>query len=70
MADPILHGPDYSTYARTARLALEEKGVSYELDHVDFLQGGMPAEQLARQPFGKVPAFGVTNCLRKFLRIF
>ena len=56
MADPILHGPDYSTYTRTARLALEEKGVSYELDHVDFLQGDMPAEQLARQPFAKVPA--------------
>ena len=57
MADPILHGPDYSTYTRTARLVLEEKGVSYELDHVDFLQGDMPAEQLARQPFAKVPAF-------------
>lgn len=56
MADPILHGPDYSTYTRTARLVLEEKGVSYHLDHVDFFQG-MPAEQLARQPFAKVPAF-------------
>ncbi len=57
MADPILHGPDDSTYVRTARLVLAEKGVSYELNHVDFLQGGMPAEQLARQPFAKVPAF-------------
>ncbi len=56
MADPILYGPGYSTYARGARLALEEKGVAYSLVEVDFLQG-MPEEQLARHPFGKVPAF-------------
>ena len=56
MADPILYGPGYSTYARTARLALEEKGVSYKHVEVDFLQG-MPEEQRARHPFGKVPAF-------------
>ncbi len=57
MADPILYGPAYSTYVRTARLALAEKGVAYDLVEVDFLQGAMPAEQLARHPFGKVPAF-------------
>lgn len=53
-----LHGPAYSTYARTARLALEEKGVAYTLDEVDILTGGghSPAH-LARQPWGKVPAF-------------
>ncbi len=56
MADPILYGPSYSTYTRAARLALEEKGVSYKHVEVDFMQG-MPEEQLARQPFGKVPAF-------------
>ncbi len=56
MADPILYGPGYSTYARTARLALEEKGVGYQHVEVDFLQG-MPEEQRARQPFSKVPAF-------------
>ncbi len=56
MADPILYGPSYSTYTRSARLALEEKGVSYQHVEVDFMQG-MPEEQLARQPFGKVPAF-------------
>jgi glutathione S-transferase len=53
-----LHGPGYSTYARTARLALEEKGVAYELDEVDILTGkGHEAAHLARQPWGKVPAF-------------
>lgn len=56
MADPILYGPAYSTYTRSARLALAEKGVAYRFEEVDFMQGGMPAEQLARQPFGKVPA--------------
>ena len=56
MADPILYGPGYSTYTRSVRLALEEKGVSYQHVEVDFMQG-MPEEQLARQPFGKVPAF-------------
>jgi glutathione S-transferase len=58
MAKPILYGPGYSTYTRTPRLTLEEKGVDYELVEVDFIGGGgIPAEQLARQPFGKVPAF-------------
>jgi len=52
-----LHGPSYSTYARTARLVLEEKGVAYTLDEVDMLAGATQApEYLAKQPFGKVPA--------------
>ncbi|WP_372616745.1 glutathione S-transferase family protein [Falsiroseomonas sp.] len=54
----VLHGPSYSTYARTARLALEEKGVGYDLNEVDVLSGkGQAPEHLARQPWGKVPAF-------------
>lgn len=54
----ILHGPAYSTYARTARLALEEKGVAYTLNEVDILSDkGNAPEHLARQPWGKVPAF-------------
>jgi glutathione S-transferase len=57
MAKPILYGPGYSTYARSARLAMEEKGVDYELVEIDFIGGGMPDDQLARHPFGKVPAF-------------
>lgn len=57
MANPILYGPGFSTYVRTARLALEEKGVDYDLEEFDFIADGMPAEQLARHPFGKVPAF-------------
>jgi glutathione S-transferase len=58
MARPIIHGPAYSTYARSVRLALEEKGVAYDLIEVDLLGGAAKApEHLARHPFGKVPAF-------------
>jgi glutathione S-transferase len=58
MAAPVVYGPAYSTYARTVRLALEEKGVDYKLEEVDLLQGAAQSPaHLARQPFGKVPAF-------------
>ena len=57
MSKPILYGPAYSTYTRSARLAMEEKGVDYDLVEVDFLQGPMPEEHLERHPFAKVPAF-------------
>lgn len=57
MSKPILYGPVYSTYTRSARLAMEEKGVNYDLVEVDFLQGPMPAEQIERHPFARVPAF-------------
>jgi glutathione S-transferase len=51
-----LYGPGYSTYTRTARLTLEEKGVGYKLVEVDFLRGaGKTPEHLSRHPFGKVP---------------
>lgn len=58
MANPVVYGPAYSTYTRTARLALEEKGAPYKLEEVDIMQGAAqtPAH-LARHPFGKVPAF-------------
>jgi glutathione S-transferase len=58
VAKPVIYGPAYSTYARAVRLALEEKGVDYDLVEVDLLQGANRSpEHLARQPFGKVPAF-------------
>jgi glutathione S-transferase len=53
-----LFGPTYSVYTRIARLVLIEKGVDFTLVETDvFAAGGLPAEYLARQPFGKVPAF-------------
>ena len=43
---------------RAVRLALEEKGVRYELVPIDiFSSEGVPAEYKARHPFGKIPAF-------------
>ena len=51
-----LYGPTYSTYARAARLALEEKGVDYELREVDLLKGeGRQPEHMRRHPYGKAP---------------
>jgi glutathione S-transferase len=55
---PIVFGAPYSVYVRVVRLALEEKGIDYELVPVDiFAADGPPAEHLARHPFGKIPAF-------------
>ena len=52
----VLYGPAYSTYTRTARLALEEKDAAYRLHEVDTLAGGgQKSEHLARHPWGKVP---------------
>lgn len=53
-----IFGPGYSTYVRTVRMVLEEKGAPYELVEVDLLKGEhrQPAH-LARNPFGTVPAF-------------
>jgi glutathione S-transferase len=58
MAKPVVYGPTYSTYARTVRLVLEEKGVDHDLVEVDMFKGeAQTPEHLARHPFGKVPAF-------------
>jgi glutathione S-transferase len=52
-----LFGADYSVYVRSARLALEEKGVAYELVPIDvFAPGGPPDSFLKLNPFGKIPA--------------
>jgi glutathione S-transferase len=58
MSEVTVYGAPYSTYVRAVRLALEEKGVPYDLVEVDILsEEGAPAEHYARQPFGKIPAF-------------
>jgi glutathione S-transferase len=56
MAETTLYGVAGSPYVRSARLGLEEKGVSYDL--VDIPIGQIKEEpHLSRQPFGRVPAF-------------
>jgi glutathione S-transferase len=53
-----LYGAAYSVYVRAVRLALEEKGVAYELLPVDiFAEEGPPQDYARRQPFLKIPAF-------------
>lgn len=57
MSALLLYGASYSVYTRIARLALEEKGVGYELKEVEiFGPSGVPAEHLERHPFGRIPA--------------
>jgi glutathione S-transferase len=56
MADIILYGFDGSTYVRTVRMLLAEKGAAYEQVPVHVLKGEpKEPEHLARHPFGKVP---------------
>lgn len=52
----VLYGFDGSTYVRTVRMLLAEKGASYDQVQVNVLAGEpRQAEHLARHPFGKVP---------------
>ncbi|KQT85808.1 glutathione S-transferase family protein [Aurantimonas sp. Leaf443] len=57
MTDIKLYGFDGSTYVRTVRMLLAEKGVTdYAQDPVNVLEGEpKSAEHLKRHPFGKVP---------------
>ena len=53
MSDVTLYGFPLSTYVRTARIALAEKGVAYE--HLPFEPN--TDDMIAVNPTGKVPAF-------------
>lgn len=56
-ASVTLFGLSRSVYTRIARLALEEKGVSYNLQDVEiFASSGVPTDHLMRHPFGRIPA--------------
>lgn len=58
MGNPVVFGTPYSTYVRTVRMVLAEKGVPYELVDVSVMGGEQKQpEHLARNPFGTVPAF-------------
>ncbi len=51
MSDIIIHGSPLSTYTRTARMAAEEKGISYELQEIEFGSDALKA----LHPFAKIP---------------
>jgi len=36
MPKPTLHGPAFSTYVRSVRITLAEKGVEYDLHEINF----------------------------------
>src|SRR5216683_41593 len=56
MTGIILYGFDGSTYVRTVRMLLAEKGAHYEQVPVNVLKGEpRQSEHIARHPFGKVP---------------
>lgn len=58
MGKPVLYGPTYSTYTRSMRMVLAEKGVEYDLVDVDMLGGAHHRpEHVQRHPFERVPAF-------------
>lgn len=58
MAAYTLYGFNGSTYVRTLRMLLYEKGIDYRQVTVNILAGeGRGDEHLQRHPFGKVPAF-------------
>ena len=56
MSKPHLYDFTGSTYARTVRMLLAEKGAAYDSTQVNVLEGEpQKPEHLARHPFGKVP---------------
>lgn len=56
MNELTLYGFDASTYVRTVRMLLAEKGAEYQQVPVNVLAGEpRQPEHLARHPFGKVP---------------
>ena len=58
MSKPTLYGPTYSTYTRSMRMVLAEKGVEYDLVEVDMIGGAHHRpEWKQRHPFERVPAF-------------
>lgn len=57
MADIILWGFDHSTYVRTVKMVLAEKGIAeYEQIQLSVMSGEvMSGEHRERHPFGKIP---------------
>lgn len=56
-ADVSLYGARYSVYVRAVRMALESKGVSYDLVPIDIFSGGEDLDAYRQlHPFGRIPA--------------
>ncbi len=61
MADkPTLYGFDGSTYVRTVKMMLRDKGLDYDQVQINVLEGEPKRpKHLARHPFGKVPVIDI-----------
>ncbi|WP_395020107.1 glutathione S-transferase family protein [Dongia sp.] len=57
MGKPIVYGPRYSTFTRSAIMTLLERKVAHEVVHVERATDAKQPAHLARHPFGRVPAF-------------
>lgn len=56
MGQLTIHGSTASTYVRTVRMLLEEKGISYDSKDVNFVTGENKAEEYRKiHPFNKMP---------------
>ena len=51
----VLRGYRFSVYNRIARVALHEKGASYDTEEIDPFAEDIPERYLQRHPFGRVP---------------
>lgn len=57
---PRLYGFDGSTYVRTVKMVLKDKGLDFDQEQVNVLEGQpRQPEHLARHPFGKVPVLDI-----------
>jgi glutathione S-transferase len=55
-AEVTLYGARYSTYVRAVLMALETKGVAYELEPIDIIAGGEAVEAYRKtNPFARIP---------------
>jgi glutathione S-transferase len=60
----LVYGISMSTYVRTVQLLLEEVGVEYQIQNIDFFQGeNRSAAYLAKNPFAKVPTLAIDEVL-------
>ncbi len=63
MSEVTVYGAPYSTYVRAVRLALEEKGVPYDLVEVGILEDEvMLGQPQTRKLFPNTPVFRSSSC--------
>ncbi|MGA9411821.1 MAG: glutathione S-transferase family protein [Roseobacter sp.] len=57
---PKLYGFDGSTYVRTVKMVLRDKGLEHDQEQINVLEGEpKQPEHLERHPFGKVPVLDI-----------